>query len=112
MMNNSSEALKEYAVKLGWKIWVYAINKPDKDFPELPPMQTGTGYVLRAPNGVPFVRGVPVEANPTTTVYGASEDILSAMVSYTFTYRHSESEAWEDLPTIPEIIEAYAQYSM
>ena len=66
---------------------------------ELPAIEAGTGFVLRAPDGTPFLDGVPVESIPTDEYQW----------KYSLQYRDTEDRAWNDLPTDHAMLLKYSR---
>jgi hypothetical protein len=92
-------SMQQDAQSLGWKVWAYAIKKKDVNYPELPAIEAGTGFVLRAPDGTPFLDGVPVESIPTDEYQW----------KYSLQYRDTEDRAWNDLPTDHAMLLKYSR---
>lgn len=82
--------LREIAINLGFKVWAY--RDLDRDF-----------YILKAPDGIPFQNGRPIEGTPVNISDG-DRVVGSYVFEAELTKRMSEDEAWADLPkSLPEI---------
>lgn len=93
-----NKTLIDLATSLGWKVWVYknTVNSPKNV------------YVLRSPLNVPFNEGKPI--TPQSSVKQSASPDAVASATFKVQYRHSEQEAWGDLPNTEDEIRAYSEW--
>lgn len=106
--------LRAEAERLGWKVWAYSLMRRTNDHDPVPDIDVPTGktaWVLRAPSGVPFLNGEPLTPdvpyssrlpNPDTEIPLVMA--FASSVRFTVRFRHSEADAWADLPRTPDAL--------
>lgn len=111
-ISNDSTDLRKIAEAKQWQVWAYDVPTVDPKTGNVDRYLRERVWVLRSPFKVAFAGGKPVmPVNDDNNVPVEQDGIAPNGVRFNIPKRHSEAEAWADLPSTVEALIEYSVWS-